>query len=188
LAGEIAERREEVAGDDVHIGGARAGKLRGPFEHAGDAHAAFVDGAFLGAERDGGDGFLRGAVVAAIPDKSVGALAGGAEVRAELADGAVHGGDLGETLAEDVALEAGGVAAGFVGGELDLLVGEGRGELIVERDIGGEGLVGLVRGAEPDDDEEGAAGGFGAVDEFHGFGDDEGGTLALELHGRAAVA
>ena len=30
LAGEIAERREEVAGDDVDVGRARAGKLGGP--------------------------------------------------------------------------------------------------------------------------------------------------------------
>ena len=95
-------------------------------------------------KRDGGDGFLGGAVIAAIPEQGVGAEAGGAEVVAELADGAVHRGDFGEALTEHVTLEAGGVATGGVGRELYLAIRERRGEVVVEREIFGQGLIRLV--------------------------------------------
>ena len=64
---------------------------------------------------------------------------------AQLADGAVHGGDFGVAFAEDIALGAGDWAAGFVGGEFDFFIGVFGREVIVESEVIWQAAVGLVR-------------------------------------------
>jgi hypothetical protein len=84
------------------------------------------------------------------------------------ADGAVHGGDLGVALAQDLALRAFGGAAGFVRGEFDLLR-VFRGQVVVEREILRQAAVRLMRRAEPDDLEERLPGFLSAFDDLNGL-------------------
>ena len=63
---------------------------------------------------------------------------------AQLADGAVHGGDFGVAFAEDIALGPGYLATGFIGGESDFFIGVFGREVIVKSEVIRKAAVGLM--------------------------------------------
>ncbi len=132
-------------------------------------------------------GIRRGAVVATIKEEGVVFQALGGEVAAKLADGAVHGGDLGIPLAQHFPLRPLHLPAGFIGGQTNFF-GILGGKVVIQGEVRRQAAVGLVRGAKPDDGEEGLLLLADFVDELDGFSDKNLRALPLEDLGRAAVA
>ncbi len=164
-ADDVCDGREEVDGAGG-MGGDAGFDDGGPFHDAGDAEAAFKDGAFVTAEAAGGVGFDFGeaAVVAVEDDEGVVGDAEVAEFLAEGADAAVHGDEFA------VVIGGGGVERGEGGF------------------VGVAGFEGRMGAAVPEDGEEGFPGGVLFGDELEGFGDDDFGGIALEFLGGAVAA
>jgi hypothetical protein len=164
------------------------GKRAGHLDQAGHAGSALVEISLHPAMGRFAEAVGRGSVVAAIEEERVLLQSRTGEVLSQGSDGAVHRRDLRVTLAQDVAERTGRLAAGFVGRQFDHFVRVLRGELIVEREILRQPLVGLVRRTEPDHGEEGFALYFGPVEEADRFVNKDGRALAREDFGRSAVA
>ena len=164
-ADDVGDGGEEVDGAGG-MGGHAGFDDGGPLHDAGDAEAAFEDGAFVAAESAGGVGFDFGeaAVVAVEDDEGVVGDAEVAKFLAEGADAAVHGDEFA------VMVCGGGVERGEGGF------------------VGVAGFEGGVRAAVPEDGEEGFLGGMLFGDELEGLGDDDFGGIALEFFGGAVAA
>ena len=164
-ADEVGDGGEEVddAGGVLGDAGLDAG---GPFDDAGDAQAALIDGAFVAAQAAGGVRLDLGqaAVVAVENDESVVGDAEVAQLLTEGADAAVH---------RD---------------ELAVVVGGGVVEVREGGFVGIAGFEGGMRGAVPEDGKEGLASGVLLFDEAQGFSDDDFGGVAGELLGHAVAA
>src|SRR5690606_37749909 len=109
------------------------------------------------------------------------------EVLAQHADGTVHGGDLGITLPEHLALRTLHGSTGFIGGQLYFFMIFGR-QVIIKGEVFWQAAVWLMRGAEPDDGEEGLVFLLGAVNEAEGFLDEDLRAFSFDDFRRCAVA
>ena len=187
-AGELAEGGEEIDGaGDAGAVDAASGDLAGPADEAERADAAFVHGAFAGAERAGaagtgvggiGDAVVFGAVVAGEEEEGV---LGELEFVEAVEQAADLGVEVGEGGAEDLHLAAEVFGAGevvFHPGAVAGLVGGG-GEVGINSELLGGGLEQGVGEEGPGVDVEGLVA-VGA-DEGEGFVDDELGGAGAEV-------
>ena len=178
---DLAQGRQDVARHRVHIARGRTRYRSRPLDNARHADPATVHRPLLTSKRRRHDTAVRSAVVAAIPQQRVLAQTTLAQPVPELTDRTVHGCDLGVTLLQHFAQWPRDQLPGLVRRHPDGALGVLSWQVLIESQVLAETAVGLVRRPEPDNCTKRLAGIGRPLDELHGLGDQDFGTLARNL-------